>query len=132
MDNELSFRGNNRHPRELGLLLKTAIRNGVTPLFIPPSQPWRNGVVEKFNDKVQNHFLSTIFSSLEEMQVKAKVFSPFHNAEHRYSSQNNKSPNEMLGEMEYLAKLIREVDLSKRPVIEEGQLIFIRFIRSDL
>ncbi|MDD2262649.1 MAG: integrase core domain-containing protein [Candidatus Paceibacterota bacterium] len=132
MDNELSFRGSNRHPRGLGLLLRTAISNGVTPLFIPPAEPWRNGVVEKFNESVQNHFLSTPFSFLEEMQVKATEFSVFHNTEHRYSSQNNKSPNEMLEEMKYLAKLKRETDLSKRPVIEEGQLIFVRFIRSDL
>ena len=66
------------------------------------------------------------------MQVKATEFSAFHNAEHRYSSQNNKSSNEMLEEMKYLAKLKRDIDLNKRPVIEEGQLIFVRFIRSDL
>lgn len=132
MDNELSFRGSNRHPRGLGLLLRTAISGGVTPIFIPPAEPWRNGVIEKFNDTVQNHFLNTPFSSLDEMQMKAKEFSAFHNAHHRYSSQNNKTPDELLKEMKYLLKPAREVDLTERPIIEEGQLIFIRFIRSDL
>jgi len=27
--------------------------NGITPIFILPAEPWRNGVIEKFNDKVQ-------------------------------------------------------------------------------
>ncbi len=132
MDNELSFRGSNRHPRGLGLLLRTAISCGVTPIFIPPAEPWRNGVVEKFNDTVKNHFLSTPFSSLDEMQRKSKEFSDFHNSHHRYSSQNNKTPAELLKEMKYLSKLPGEMDLTKRPIIETGQLIFIRFIRSDL
>lgn len=132
MDNELSFRGSNRHPRGLGLLLRTSINCGATPIFIPPAEPWRNGVIEKFNDTVQNHFLNTRFSSLDEMRTKAKEFSTFHNTHHRYSSQNNKTPDELLREMKYLSKLTGEVDLSERPTIEEGQLIFIRFIRSDL
>ena len=39
MDNELSFRGSNRHPRALGLLMRTVISNRVTPLFIPNAEP---------------------------------------------------------------------------------------------
>jgi|LSQX01.2.fsa_nt_gb hypothetical protein len=31
----------------------------------------------------------------------------------------------MLEEMKYLAKLKRDIDLNKRPVIEEDQLIFV-------
>jgi len=132
MDNELSFKGSNRHPRSLGILLRTAISNGVTPIFIPVAEPWRNGVVEKFNETVQKHFLSTQFISLEEMQLKAKEFTEFHNAHHRYSSQNNKTPNELFHEMKYTSKLTHKIDLNEKPLIEEGELIFIRFIRSDL
>lgn len=132
LDNELSFRGSNRHPRGLGLLLRTAISNNVTPVFIPPAEPWRNGIVEKFNDNVQKYFLSQTFSSLEEMQVKAGEFFSFHNANHRYSSQNNKTPDELRAQMKYLSKLTKDVDINQKPLIEEGKLIFIRFIRSDL
>lgn len=39
MDNELSFRGSNKHPRSLGLLLKVALSCRVTPVFIPPAEP---------------------------------------------------------------------------------------------
>ena len=132
MDNELVFRGSNRHPRGLGLLMRVAISNQVTPLFIPVAEPWRNGVIEKFNDNVQKLFLTQTFTSLDELQLKAKEFTAFHNDNHRYSSQNNKTPNELLSEIEYFSKLNKTIDLSERPYVDEGYLIFIRFIRSDL
>ncbi len=132
MDNELSFRGSNRHPRALGLLMRTVISNRVTPLFIPNAEPWRNGVIEKFNNNVQLHFLSQPFTSLDELKLKAKEFSAFHNENHRYSSQNNKTPNEIVEKMKYLSRLEKTIDLTERPYVDEGYLIFIRFIRSDL
>lgn len=132
MDNELSFRGSNRHPRGLGLLLRVALTNNITPVFIPPVEPWRNGVVEKFNDNVTKYFLKQKFTSLEEMQLKALDFTSFHNANHRYSSQNNKTPCQMAEKERYLVKLKQDYDLTVRPSINGGELIFIRFIRSDL
>ena len=132
MDNELSFRGSNRHPRGLGLLMRVAISNEVTPLFIPVAEPWRNGVIENFNNNVQKHFLSQPFTSLEDLQLKAKEFTAFHNENHRYSSQNNKTPSELLSEIKCFSRLSKTIDLSERPCVDEGQLIFIRFIRSDL
>ena len=132
MDNELSFRGSNRYPRGLGLLMRIAISNEVTPLFIPVAEPWRNGVIENFNNNVQKHFLSQPFTSLEDLQLKAKEFTAFHNDNHRYSSQNNKTPNELIRGVKYFSKLNGTIDLSERPHVDEGQLIFIRFIRSDL
>ncbi len=133
MDKELSFRGSNRHPRGLGLLLRTALYCGVCPVFIPVAEPWRNGVIEKFNNNVQKYFFSTqIFSSFEQLQLKAKEFTDFHNENHRYSSQNNRTPNQMLKEIARTTPLIKPIDLTKKTFIEEGRLYFIRFIRSDL
>jgi hypothetical protein len=133
MDNELSFRGSNRHPRGLGLLMRVAISNGVCPIFIPPSEPWRNGIIEKFNNNVQKHFYdSQTFTSFQDLKEKAKAFSNFHNANHRYSSQGNRTPNQMVKEMSHKSTLSKNIDLSQKIFIEEGQLIFIRFIRSDL
>lgn len=132
MDNELSFRGSNRHPRGLGLLMRIAISNRVTPLFIPVAEPWRNGVIENFNNNVQKYFLSQPFTSFEDIQLKAKDFTAFHNDNHRYSSQNNKTPNELLSEIEYFSRLNKTIDLSEKPYVDEGYLIFVRFIRSDL
>ena len=94
MDNELSFRGSNRHPRGLGLLMRVALSNSVCPIFIPPAEPWRNGIIEKFNNNVQKYFYdSQTFTSFEQLKEKSKEFSVFHNENHRYSSQSNRTPN---------------------------------------
>lgn len=133
MDNELSFRGSNRHPRGLGLLMRIALSNGVTPFFIPQGEPWRNGIVEKFNDNAQVHFLDKqTFTSLEEMNTKAKEFSAFHNENHRYSSQGNRTPNSMVSLLYRKFTLEREIDLTQKILVDSGRLIFVRFIRSDL
>jgi len=133
MDNELSFRGSNRHPRGLGMLMRVALSNGVSPIFIPPAEPWRNGIIEKFNDKVLRLFYNTqSFTSYEELCEKAKDFIHFHNENHRYSSQANHTPNQMIDKILYKSKLEKDIDLKKKIMVEYGRLIFIRFIRSDL
>jgi hypothetical protein len=133
MDYELSFRGSNSHPRGLGVLMRVALSNGVSPLFIPPAEPWRNGIIEKFNDNVQARFFrSETLACLEDMCRKAKEFSCFHNANHRYSSQDYKTPNQMIATNLQRSKLEKEIDLTQKIFVEEGRLIFIRFIRSDL
>ena len=133
MDNELSFRGSNRHPRGLGLLMRVTLSNGVSPIFIPPAEPWRNGMIEKFNDTVLKYFYNTqTFNSFEELCEKAKEFTCFHNQNHRYSSQSNHTPNQMIDAILFKSKLEKEIDLKQKIVVEHGRLIFIRFIRSDL
>lgn len=47
MDNELSFRGSNRHPHSFGLVIRMCLALEVQPIFIPIAEPWRNGAVEK-------------------------------------------------------------------------------------
>lgn len=133
MDNELSFRGSNRHPRGLGLLMRLALSNGVTPLFIPQGEPWRNGIVEKFNDNAQEHFLDKqTFTTLDEMKTKAKEFSVFHNENHRYSSQGNRTPDSMVKQLFRKFTLEKSIDLTQKIMVDEGRLILVRFIRSDL
>jgi transposase InsO family protein len=133
MDNELSFRGSNKHPRGLGLLMRLALSNGVSPMFIPPAEPWRNGVVERFNGLVQQKLLATqTFTSFEELKAKAASFSLFHNDHHRYSATGQKTPSQLLEAMKSRATLTGELALHTPIPVEEGTLIFIRFIRSDL
>jgi len=133
MDNELSFRGSNRHPRGLGILMRVALSNGVSPIFIPPAEPWRNGIIEKFNDTVMKYFYNTqMFNSFEDLCKKAKDFTQFHNENHRYSSQSNHTPNQMINKILHNLKLEKIIDWKQKIMVECGRLIFIRFIRSDL
>ena len=49
VDNEMVFYGSRAHPRAMGPLIRLCLASQVEPWFIPPAEPWRNGVVEKFN-----------------------------------------------------------------------------------
>jgi putative transposase len=132
IDNELSFRGSNRHPRSLGLLLRLALSLHITPIFIPPAEPWRNGIVEKFNDNVLKYFFNTqTFNSFDRLVLEATIFSDFHNKNHRYSSQSGKTPLQMLEDLNNSFKLSEIPDFNKKTPLAEGKIIFIRFIRSD-
>ena len=72
------------------------------------------------------------FTFFEELCEKAKDFTHFHNQNHRYSSQSNHTPNQMIDKIFYKAKLEKDIDLKQKIVVEYGRLIFIRFVRSDL
>jgi hypothetical protein len=130
MDNELSFRGSNRYPRSFGIVVRLALLQGVTPIFIPPSEPWRNGVIEKFNSNLYKYFFSAQkFTSYEDLEEKAPVFSDFHNKNHRYSTQGGKTPSQIRSISQ--EHLLGPINLGDPIPLAEGSVIFIRFIRSD-
>jgi len=133
MDNELAFRGSNRHPRSLGLILRFILSQGVIPIFIPPREPWRNGIIEKFNNTFDKQFFRVQkFNDLEHLKNEAKHFCEFHNNNHRYSSQGNKTPLEICQMQGYIQKLNPNYRLPSKIDLEEGIILFVRFIRSDL
>ena len=130
MDNELSFRGSNRYPRSFGIVVRLALSQGVTPIFIPPSEPWRNGVIEKFNYNLAKYFFSTqMFSSYEDLEEKTPVFYDFHNQNHRYSTQGGKTPNQIRSLCQ--EHKLGPINMKDYIPLIEGSVIFIRFIRSD-
>ncbi len=131
MDNELSFRGSNRYPRSFGPLIRLALSENITPVFIPPGEPWRNWVIEKFNDNVQKYFLNTqTFSNFEQLKERASEFMAFHNQNHRYSTTGGNTPNQMVSDSQHF-KLNAEPDIKQKIPMEEGEIVFIMFIRSN-
>ena len=60
VDNEMAFFGSPTHPRGMGPLIRLCLLYGVDLWFIPPAEPWRNGVVEKFNDHYRQKFLAKV------------------------------------------------------------------------
>ena len=138
MDNELAFRGSNRYPRSFGKVVRFALSQGVPVVFIPVAEPWRNGIIEKFNHTYQQRFLKAYtFENLEKLGEQEQAFIDFHNAKHRYSSQGHKTPDEAkaLQLKPILYKGITHLPSlksdNKIPLIE-GCVYYIRFIRSDL
>ena len=140
MDNELAFRGSNRYPRSFGSVVRFALSQGVAPVFIPVKEPWRNGIIEKFNGTYQKRFLRAYtFKDFEQLCLQEQSFINFHNTHHRYSSQKHKTPDEMNALMlpavyykgtEHLPSLKDKMAI-KIPLYQ-GCVYFIRYIRSDL
>jgi len=133
LDNELSFRGSNKHPRSPGLVIRLCLYFGVQPVFIPIGEPWRNGVIESFNDTYNKKFFRRQwFPSYLTLKRQSKNFQRFHNKHHRYSCLKGKTPQEVLQANNYKPTTIggntKLPDLEHLP---DGNIILIRFIRSN-
>jgi hypothetical protein len=133
LDNELSFHGSNKYPRSFGIVIKLCLHYGIQPVFIPVSEPWRNGVIERFNDTYNRKFFRRQwFSSYSYLKRQSKAFQRFHNKHHRYSCLKGKTPDEFTKSYDY--KPITLGGNTKIPDlydIPDGNIIVIRFIRSD-
>lgn len=135
IDNELSFRGSNRYPHSLGKVLKLCLSMNIQPVFIPSGEPWRNGIIEHFNDTFDQKFYRTEkFKNYEHLQSSLKNFLKFHNANHIYSANGGKSPQQVLeSEPIKSIKLTPEYVLPNNLSIpDEGYIHLIRFVRSNL
>ena len=136
MDNELSFKGSNRHPRGLGVLIRTALEMNVIPVFIPVSEPWRNGVIERFNQHVERTLLLQEHRNFEELLTHSHEFMEQHNKRHPYSTMRHKTPIELDQELATPLTPLREDYIFKeRPELDcmnLNEIHFIRLVRSDL
>ena len=133
LDNALSFRGSNRYPRSFGLVIRLCLFFGVTPVFIPAGEPWRNAVIERFNDTYSRKFFrAERFPSYAILKRRSKRFQLFHNTEHRYSCLKGKTPMEMI-ERTHTEPVVLgpNTRLPQLDYIPHGDIILIRFIRSD-
>ena len=133
LDNELSFRGSNRHPRSPGLVIRLCLYFGVQPVFIPIGEPWRNGVIERFNDTYNKKFFrQQWFPSYSALKRQSKKFQRFHNKHHRYSCLKGKTPLEVIQKTGFKPnQLGANTKLPDLDTVPDGNIILIRFIRSN-
>jgi len=133
LDNELSFRGSNRHPRSPGLVIRLCLYFEVQPVFIPIGEPWRNGAIEKFNDTYNKKFFRRQwFANYSMLKRQSKNFQRFHNKHHRYSCLKGKTPLEFVQQDGYKPiKIGGNTKLPDLNTVPDGNIILIRFIRSD-
>ena len=136
LDNELVFKGSNRHPRGLGLLMRTAMQLNVIPRFIPVGEPWRNGVVERFNQKVERTLLLQQHRDFDDLVCHARNFMDIHNSAHHYSQFGHKTPDQLDEEFNLpIVPLNSDYEVSERPALDSDNLNvihFVRLVRSDL
>lgn len=114
----------------LGEIVRVLVCQGTTPVFIPQGEPWRNGVVERFNDTFdQRFFRSERFSTRESVRERALAFERFHNANHRYRATGRRTPDEIVAGQALRAP--RSLSELPNQWPKHGRVEFIRFIRSD-
>ncbi len=135
VDNAMSFFGSPTHPRGMGPLIRLCLHNGVEPWFIPMAEPWRNGMIEKFNDRYQQRFLGkVVLASMEELQSGSLTFEQRHNSKYRYSKIKGDTPLKALAASN--AKLrfptIDDPPKYRQKKPEIGKYHVVRLIRSDL
>jgi len=134
VDNELAFFGSPVYPRSMGPLIRLCLHHGVKLWFIPPSEPWRNGVVEKFNDHYRQKFLAKVaMPTMSALREESLAFEARHNSTYRYSKIRGKTPLKALASMDKSLIFPTKEDTPKHPLEKptEGCYHFVRFIRSD-
>jgi putative transposase len=135
VDNAMSFFGSPAHPRGMGPLIRLCLHHGVEPWFIPMSEPWRNGVVEKFNDHYEQKFLGKVMMTTDDELIAGTLaFEQKHNSRYRYSKLGGKTP---LKALEASKTKLRFPTREKAPrhrlkKPETGRYHIVRLIRSNL
>jgi len=135
MDNDLSFWGSLNKPTAVGKVIRICLLLGITPVFIPKKEPWRNGVIEHFNNKMQQAILNSgKFENVDSIKKAADDFCKIHNKYHHYSSQDGMTPKEAVKHLQFqMVTLDENFNLPTGHIsLSEGEIHIIRFIRSDL
>jgi putative transposase len=97
VDNAMSFFGSPTYPRSMGLRIRLCLHYGVEPWFIPLAEPWRNGVIEEFNDQYHQKSLGkVIIATQDDLTTGTIAFEQRHNSSHRYTKRGGKTPLEAL------------------------------------
>lgn len=130
-DNHSNFRGGiPPAASNFGPVVAMCLDLHVTPRFIPLREPWRNGVVEHFNDVWDKSFFRTErFNSLEHLRTENAAFAAFHNAHHRYAAHKGASPDEL-----WPSGRPAGLSTSYRPPTSlpaRGRIEVVRYVRSN-
>lgn len=111
-------------------IVATCLDLGVIPRFIPLREPWRNGVVEHFNNVWDKSFFRTeTYNSIDHLRTENATFIEFHNTHHRYSVHNGATPNQVWND-----RLPTPLSNSFEPPTRlpaKGRIEVVRFVRSN-
>ena len=76
IDNQLALRGSNHYPHSFGVVIRICLHLGIQPLFIPLAEPWRNGIIEHFQNVFDKMFFrAQYFKDFSHLYKKANVLS---------------------------------------------------------
>lgn len=133
-DNEMLFYGSPTHPRGMGLLIRLCLGQEIEPWFIPVREPWRNGVVEKFNDHYRSKFLTRVdVPDAAALGPAHRAFEEKHNSRYRYSKLGGQTPLTALQRAGQPLRFPTGEMAPRVPLRKPGTGCYhlVRFIRSD-
>lgn len=134
VDNEMVFYGSPRYPRAMGPLIRLCLLHEIEVWFIPMGEPWRNGVVEKFNHHWDQKFLRRVeLGSRNDLVPECLLFESRHNTRYRYVKLNGKTPMEALNASGAKLRFPPQPIAPRHPLPkpECGRYHLMRFVRSD-
>ena len=117
----------------MGKLIRLCLHHEIEPIFIPMGEPWRNGVVEKFNDHWrQKFFARTVMADLPELSQQSLAYERRHNERYRYSKLGGQTPLQALNGSGMTPRYpLSDQPPGKLAKPETGRYHLIRLIRSD-
>ena len=117
---------------KLPLTVRLCLALGVTVVFIPFAEPWRNGTVEQFNDTFDKRFFRTErFRDLGHLLRRMAAFERFHDAHHRYAAHHGATPDEVARRTRFRPRLPDPAFRIPERLPRRGRVEFIRLVRSD-
>jgi putative transposase len=130
-DNHTNFRGAIPPAYAyFGPVVATCLDLDIIPRFIPLREPWRNGVVEHFNDVWDKSFFRTErFAGLDHLRTENAAFAEFHNAHHRYAVHRGATPAELWSQGRHGALSSGYRVPTSLPA--RGRIEVVRYVRSN-
>lgn len=120
------------HPGCICKMLRLCLHVGIEPLLVPYREPWRQGVVEKFNDFFdKNFFRRHRFADLMDLKERAITFEEHCRHSRRVAALQGKTPQQAFPEVPIRllpADFAVQVD---NLGIAPGRISCIRMIRSN-
>ena len=105
---------------------------GVIPVFVPVREPWRQGVIEHFNDTFDKRFFRTErFRDVRHLAKQLRHFERFHNTHHRYAAIGRATPAEFAEKLGFEPRLLEPGFPLPWRLPRRGRVEFIRLVRSD-
>lgn len=121
------------HPGCICFLLRLCLHVGVEVVLVPYREPWRQGVVEKFNDRFDKSFFSHHrFTDLADLTEKAAVFEEHCWQTRHIAALGGRTPAQAFPEAEvHLLPSDFSADIGSLGVAP-GKISCIRMVRSNL
>lgn len=134
VDNAEEFYGSPKYPRGMGPLIRLCLSQGIEVWFIPHREPWRNGVVEKFNDHYGQRFMGKVsLAGEKDLWLETLKFESKHNSRYRYSKLQGRTPLQALEGLGERPRFPHEPQAPQHPLPKpnHGKYHLVRLIRSD-